>query len=305
MAYASAALKMSFPAMTRSRDGIIGYIAMGITLSIWAGFALSTRATESARLEVADVAFIRACVPALVLWPFLWLRREQLRALALCNALALVVGGGAPFFILAAIGGGFTSATHVGALIAGTVPVSVALLMWLVFGQKPTYRGARALLIISCGALLLVLSSNASVSHIASGAACLLMASLAWGAYTIGLRRSGLDPMAAGALVSVPSALVLLPLIFSGTVPSNLFTSPARELIVFILVQGVGVGLVASLTYAVAIRLLGTDRSAAMGAAAPALTSILAWPILGETLSFPILVAVVVICAGIWHANKS
>lgn len=305
MAYASTALKTSFPSWTRSRDGIVGYIAMGITLSIWAGFALSTRATESAQLEVSDVAFIRACVPALVLWPFLWLRRDKLRALALCNTLALVVGGGAPFFILAAIGGGYTSATHVGALIAGTVPVSVALLLWAVFGQKPTMRGARALLTISLGALLLILSSNANVSHIALGVTCLLMASLAWGAYTIGLRRSGLDPMTAGALVSVPSALILLLLIATTAIPTNLFTSPANELIAFVLVQGVGVGLVAGLTYAVAIRLLGLERSAAIGAAAPALTALMAWPILDEAPSIPILLAVVVICAGIWYANRS
>lgn len=286
------------------RDGLLGYAAMGVTLCIWAGFALSTRATEASHLEVADVAFIRACVPVLVLWPFLWLRRDKLRTVPWRYIIAIAIGGGAPFFALAAIGGGFTSATHVGALIAGTVPVSVALLMWTVFGQRPMLRKTVALVTITFGAVLLILSSSANASHLALGVSSLLAASLAWAAYTIGLRNSGLDPLTAGALVSVPSALVLLPLIVAGAVPTALFTSPASEVIGFILVQGVGVGLVASLTYVTAIRLLGPERCAAIGAGAPALTAVLAAPILGEALSLPIIAAVIIICAGIWRASK-
>ncbi|TCS61412.1 putative membrane protein [Primorskyibacter sedentarius] len=305
MSYAISSVPNPTSSVFYPRDTVFGYFAMGITLCIWAGFALSARATESSHLEVADVAFIRACVPALVLCPFLWLRREKLRALPLRYAATIAIGGGAPFFALAAIGGALTSATHVGALIAGTVPVSVALLIWAGTGRRPTFRAACALLTIACGALLLLLSSDTHDSHMAWGVVSLLMASLAWGAYTIGLRNSGLDPLTAGALVSVPSAAILLPLIATGTVPTALVTSPVNELIAFIFVQGVGVGLVASLTYTTAIRLLGADKCAAIGAAAPALTAVLAWPVLGEALSIPILVAVCVICAGIWRANKS
>ncbi|WP_282092039.1 DMT family transporter [Epibacterium ulvae] len=295
----------SSPSFFNNRDAIVGFFAMGVTLCIWAGFALSTRATESAHLEVVDVAFIRASVPALILCPFLWLRREKLLSLPKRYAATIALGGGAPFFALAAIGGGFTSATHVGALIAGTVPVTVALLMWAGLGQRPTTREASALLTITFGALLLIVASGASVSNLALGVGSLLIASLAWAAYTIGLRSSGLDPLTAGALVSVPSAVVLLPIIATGAVPTTLFTSPPSELMSFILVQGIGVGLVASLTYASAIRLIGANKCAAIGAGAPALTSVLAWPILGEALSIPIFVAVGIICAGIWRANKS
>lgn len=305
MAFATYSTTTSSSSFFNNRDAIVGFFAMGVTLCIWAGFALSARATERAHLEIADVAFIRACVPALVLCPFLWLRREKLRALPMRYAATIALGGGAPFFALAAIGGGFTSATHVGALIAGTVPVSVALLVWAGFGQRPTMRGASALLTITFGALLLIVSSGASVSNLAWGVGSLLMASLAWAAYTLGLRRSGLDPLTAGALVSVPSAVVLLPMIATGAVPTTLFTSPASEWMGFVLVQGVGVGLVASLTYATAIRLLGADKCATIGAGAPALTAVLDWPILGEALSIPILAAVGIICAGIWRANKS
>ncbi len=305
MAYATSSTITSPHSPLRIRDTLVGSIAMGVTLCIWVGFALSVRATEGAHLEIADVAFIRACVPALVLGPFLWLRREKLRVLSPRSAAAIVLGGGAPFFALAAIGGGFTSATHVGALIAGTVPLALALLMWVGFGQRPKLRGVSALLTIVLGAVLLIVSSGANVSNVVWGTVALLLASLAWATYTIGLRSSGLDPLTAGGLVSVPSAIILLPMIVTGAVPTTLFTSPPAEVIGFVLVQGVGVGLVASLTYVTAIRLLGADKCAAIGAGAPAITAVLAWPILGEALSVPSLAAVGIICAGIWRANKS
>jgi drug/metabolite transporter (DMT)-like permease len=73
----------------------------------------------------------------------------------------------------------------------------------------------------------------------------------------------------------------------------------------FLLVQGLGVGVVASLAYALAISRLGPARSAAIGALAPALACLLAVLLLGEQLTVAIVVGVVAITVGVIRANRS
>ncbi|HCT35249.1 MAG TPA: EamA/RhaT family transporter, partial [Sulfitobacter sp.] len=105
---------------------MVGYLAIAVTVLVWAGFALSTRAASGAQLTFGDVALIRSGIPALFFLPFLPKRIAVLRQLPARRWLMIAAGAGLPFFWLAAMGGAQTSATHVGALIAGTTPVSVA-----------------------------------------------------------------------------------------------------------------------------------------------------------------------------------
>ena len=58
-----------------------GWIAMGLTLLIWASFPLSIRAIGGSALTPVDVALLRFGVPALVLLPVLRSRAAALRAL--------------------------------------------------------------------------------------------------------------------------------------------------------------------------------------------------------------------------------
>ena len=76
------------------------------------------------------------------------------------------------------------------------------------------------------------------------------------------------------------------------------------EAMPFILAQGVGVGLVSSLTYAIAIARLGVAKCAAIGSLAPAIAAVLAVPLLHEALTPGTILAVLIICAGVMLANR-
>jgi drug/metabolite transporter (DMT)-like permease len=284
---------------------IIGYAAIVVTVLVWAGFALSTRAAAASQLTIGDVAIIRSGIPALVFLPFLPKRIGMLRRLPLRNWAMIGIGAGAPFFWLAAFGGVQTSATHVSALIAGTVPVSVAVLSWLMYRERPKPSVVVALALILLGVAALIAASGSLAAGSVAGMAMLLGASLFWATYTLGVRGSGLDPVGCALVLALPSALVLPPLLATGVLPSNLAHVSLHDALPFILAQGVGAGLVATLTYAIAIARLGAAKAATIGSLAPALAAVMAVPLLGEALSIGTALAVMLICAGVMLANRT
>ncbi|HXV23172.1 MAG TPA: DMT family transporter [Alphaproteobacteria bacterium] len=294
------------PLRPMASSNLIGYAAIAVAVTIWAGFALSIRAIGASALATADVALIRFGVPAFLLCAFLPSRWRTLLKVRPTDALMVLAGAGLPFFWIAAAGGAETSAAHVGALIAGTVPVSVALLAYALNGTRASPGQLRGLAVIVFGVIALVAAqSHAGHGSIWKGAALLLTASVLWGAYTIGLRRTGLDAIGCTLLLTLPSFMVLMALFAGGAVKSHLGQFTLAEAMPFLLIQGLGVGVVASLTYAAAIARLGPSRSAAIGSLAPALASIGAVPLLGEALPTAVALGVGAITVGVILANRT
>ena len=277
---------------------LIGYAAMVLTVLIWAGFA--------SPLAPADVALIRFGLPTLLLLPFLPSRWPMLRRVKPLSALMVLVGGGLPFFFMASAGGKVTSAAHVAALIAGTTPLSVALIAYALDGQRIGAARGRAIAIILAGVVLLLVSqAHASNGAFVGGAALLLLASLLWGSYTLGLRRAGLDAIGCALLLSVPSFLLLVLLVSLGVVDSHIGQFSMTSAMPFLLAQGLGVGVISSVSYALAIRHLDTPRCSAIGSMAPALACLGAVPLLGESLTLTVVCGIAAITAGVILANRA
>ena len=282
---------------------VVGYMAMAIAVIAWSLFAISIRAIGSSSLSVADVALFRFGIPALLLLPWLPKRLNRLSSLPPAETIAILVGGGIPYFFIASAGGHLTSAAHVAALIAGTSPLSVILLAFLLFRHRASKAQLRAVMLIAAGVIWMVLPGfNAAMI---GGASLLLVASLFWGAYTLAIRRSGLDTIGCVLLLSLPSTLLLLCLMLAGVVESHLHSVTLHEMLPFILVQGLGTGIVSSLSYTVAVQRLGPGRSALIGSLCPALAYLLAVPLLGEHFSLPNVIGVVVITFGVVFASSS
>jgi drug/metabolite transporter (DMT)-like permease len=162
--------------------GAAGYAAIVVVVAIWAGFALSIRAIGASPLAPADVALIRFGLPAILLLPFLPSRLAALRRIRTADAAMVLAGAGLPFFFIATAGGAATSATHVGALIAGTAPLSVAILSRALEGRGIGAARWRAIGIILAGIAALVLpQASVSPQAMMRGAGLLLLASLFWG----------------------------------------------------------------------------------------------------------------------------
>ncbi len=113
-----------------------GYVAALVFVLIWASWVVSTRLGVTTNLSPYDIGFLRFVVPAIVLLPVLWKHGfgvERGRGLLV---LGMIIGAGAPMFLLAATGMRFTPAAHVGALLPGTMPLFVALLSFTVLCER-------------------------------------------------------------------------------------------------------------------------------------------------------------------------
>ncbi|MFK0222291.1 DMT family transporter [Streptomyces vinaceus] len=282
-----------------------GALALVVTVLIWAAFALSARALSSSSLLPADAALLRFGVPLLVLAPALWRRRRRIAAVRPATALKIACGAGVPFFLAAMYGGSLTSAAFVGSIVPGMVPLFVSALM--VAAGKGLPRGTQAvgLALIAAGVVALVWRFVVPLNtQVLAGAGILLVASGLWALYTVGLKEVDLDPVGSIGLLCLPSFAVMGLLVLTGVLPTGLASAEPGDIALFLVVQGLGVGLCAGLLYAYAIRSLGAERSSTVGSLSPVAVVLLAIPLLGESPTAAVLVGVPLITAGVALANR-
>ncbi|WP_327131130.1 DMT family transporter [Streptomyces sp. NBC_01343] len=282
-----------------------GAVALSVTVLIWAAFALSARALSSSSLLPADAALLRFGVPLLVLAPALWRRRRQMAAVRPATALKIACGAGVPFFLAAMYGGSLTSAAFVGSIVPGMVPLFVSALMVAAGKGLPRGTQAAGLGLIAVGVVALVWRHVVPLNtQVLAGAGILLVASGLWALYTVGLKEVDLDPVGSIGLLCLPSFAVMALLVLTGALPTGLASAAGSDIALFLVVQGLGVGLCAGLLYAFAIRSLGAERSSTVGSLSPVAVVLLAIPLLGESPTAAVLVGVPLITAGVALANR-
>ncbi|MCJ1675969.1 DMT family transporter [Streptomyces sp. APSN-46.1] len=282
-----------------------GMLALLVTVTIWAAFALSARALSSSSLLPADAALLRFGVPIAVLAPALWRRRRRIAAVRPAAAAKIICGAGVPFFLAAMYGGSLTSAAFVGSIVPGMVPLFVSALM--VAGGRGAPRGTQSagLALIGVGVVALVWRFLAPPdTQVLAGAGVLLVASGLWALYTVGLKEVDLDPVGSIGLLCLPSFAVIVLLVLSGALPTGIASAAGSDIVLFLVVQGLGVGLCAGLLYAFAIRRLGAERSSVVGSLSPVAVVLLAIPLLDESPTPAVLVGVPLITAGVVLANR-
>ncbi|UQA96904.1 DMT family transporter [Streptomyces halobius] len=283
----------------------VAFLALLLTVGIWAGFALSARALSASTLLPADAALLRFGVPLVVLAPALWRRRRRLVTVRPGPAAKIICGAGVPFFLAAMYGGSLTSAAFVGAIVPGMVPLFVSALM--VAGGRSIPRGTQSagLVLIVAGVVALVWRYTAALDEdVLLGSGALLVASGLWALYTVGLREVDLDPVGSIGLLCLPSFAVIALLVMAGVLPTGLARAAGGDIALFLVVQGLGVGLCAGLLYAFAIRRLGPERSSVVGSLSPVAVVLLAVPLLHESPTLPVLIGVPLITTGVALANR-
>lgn len=281
-----------------------GFLAIFITMFIWVGFVLSIRAIGDSPLTTADVALFRFGVPSLLLLPFLPRRWKTLTSVKPVHALMILMGSGLPFFFAASTGGATTSAAYVGALVPGAAPIFVMLLAYVLYSQKASMWKIFALTLVAVGVVALLWPDLQDLrSSELEGAAILLGASSLWAIYTLGLRKVGIDVISCAILLCIPSFIVLAILVLCGALSTNLGQFSLHDALPFIVVQGLGVGVLAGITYSYAIQNIGANKSAVIGSLTPAVASLLAIPLLAETLELNTVVGIILITVGVWCSN--
>jgi drug/metabolite transporter (DMT)-like permease len=280
----------------------MGAGALAATIVLWSSFALSAKGIGASSLTTVDVALIRFLTPVVLLIPWVLrtvraLRRER------PGAVLLLLIGGLPHYLLFAFGAHLTTAGLTGLLVPGTVPLFITAIVFLAWRSR-----IRRWQLLALGAIVTGVAASAFQATTATtiaGIGVLLAGGLAWALFTIGLRRTQLDPIGVVVLICAPSALAAAGLAVSGLMPSSLADGTAKlpDVLMFTALQGVGTGLLSTLCYAYAVRALGSSISAATGAMSPVLTAVVAVPLFGEHITPVLAVALTLIVVGVIAFN--
>ncbi len=273
-------------------------------VSIWASWSVVTRLAVTTNLDASDIAALRFGVAGLLLAPVL-LRRGLARDRLGWSGLGMLIAGvGAPYALVAAAGLRFAPAYDSGALNPGCMPLFVALIAATVLRERLSAARKSGLVLIAAGALVIIGShvdtSSAGWNPSRSfGDALFLVASFLTAVFTVVMRRAELDPLHAAALVATGSLVIYLPiyLVLDGV---RLARLPAGDLVVQALFQGVVVTIASILLYGRAVAVLGASGGAAFGALVPALSALLAIPLLGEWPNETGWSGIVLISAGVY-----
>lgn len=287
-----------------SRGLWLGWAALGLTLCIWAGFFVSLRAGARAALPPAELALIRFGPAGLLFAPLLWRARHRLLALPRRLLLLIVAGAGLPYFLIAGWGMRHAPVADGATLIPGTLPLFTALLAAALHGRQALARWP-ALLCIAAGVATMLALQAGEVGR-AQGYALFLLGSVMWSAYTLALRQARLTPLEAAALISSVSLLLLAPWLLWQwwQAPLLLATLSRDQLLLQLALQGLGVGLISTLSYSVAVARLGAQRSATAGALTPVLAAVLALPLFGERPDGVTLAGMLLIAAGVLWSQR-
>jgi drug/metabolite transporter (DMT)-like permease len=123
------------------RQTLTAGVLCGLAVAlIWSSWSVATRFAVTTSLEPHDVTFLRFGVSALLLWPILVRKGLGIAQIGALRLLVMVMGAGVPFMMLGSVGMRFAPASHVATLMIGMMPIWVAVLSGLFFGERFTRK---------------------------------------------------------------------------------------------------------------------------------------------------------------------
>ena len=123
-------------------------------------------------------------------------------------------------------------------------------------------------------------------------------AGLLWACYVVAMRKARLEGLHAAAIAAVVSLIVYVP-VYVGGFGARLFNAPWRDLVLQAFVHGFLVAVISFVCIGRAVSILGASNGSAFAAMAPAITAILAIPVLGEWPAKSDWIAMLLISGGV------
>lgn len=287
-----------------SRKRLAGLLWAALAVSIFSGWFVITRFSVTRELRIWDITALRFGIGALLLAPVLVRRRSTLSRTAWREGLAFAMLWGTPFVLLVALGLSLTSAAQAASITPTLMPLFAGVFAWAFLGERQGRQRWIGFAAIFAGLSLLVLAGAAAHGPPSlPGLGALAAASAMWAVYTLLFRKSGLTSIQSAALICFWSAVVFLPAyVLLGL--SRFSHASTAEIALQAFYQGVLMSGVAIFTFNRAVSLLGSAAATAIIALLPAVASLLAIPVLGETPSGVEWAAIATIVAGVLLATR-
>jgi drug/metabolite transporter (DMT)-like permease len=281
-----------------ARGALFGLAAV----SIWAGNIVVAGLGLRSSLTPWDISAIRFAVAGFVLVSYLMRRGLALDRLGWIGLLALVLGG-VPTVLLANAGLLFAPASHAGALFPGVMPLMVALLAAVILKEEFTRQKRVGFALIATGVVGIVWGSGGTVGTAQNiGHLLFLGSALAFACYTVAMHRARLDGLHAAAISAVGSMLIYMPP-YAIIASTGIFDASPSAIALQVLVQGVLTAVISYIVYGLAVSILGATSGAAFAASCPAMTALMAIPVLGEWPTTIDWIAIILISIGVYFVS--
>ncbi|HCO47983.1 MAG TPA: EamA/RhaT family transporter [Spirochaetaceae bacterium] len=287
-----------------------GYLfALGST-AIWAGnFAIARALNQS--ITPISLAFLRWTVAAIAILPFALRHLIAEKALIRKHFLYILITaalGISLFNTLIYFAGRSTTSVNM-SLISITFPIFIILLSRMFYGEKITINKVAGIVLVISGVLLLVtkgkLSSLLSITF-APGDALMLLAAFIFATYSILLRRK---PQAMNLWTLQASTFIVGVILLFPFFLWDRSRAPAVQVNSGLVLAALYIGILASLTAFViwnkAIERIGATKAGMVYYSMPLLSGILAYFVLGESITIIHLYSLLLIVPGILLANRA
>lgn len=281
------------------RGALYGIVAVGL----WASWIVAVRYGIRTSLTPWDITAIRFVVAGAILTPYLLKKGFALDRLGWGGLAAILVGGGAPLVLVSYSGLIFAPAAHAASLFTALIPLYVALLAAFVLNEAFTRAKRTGLVFIVIGVLGILWGAGGTIGSAQNiGHALFVCAGLLWAGYTVVLQKAKLDGLHAAAIAAVGSLIGFVP-VYAAISGTRLFDAPWQDIALQAFVHGFLVAVISFVCIGRAVRLLGASSGSAFAALAPAITTLLAIPILGEWPVASDWIAMLLISVGVYIAS--
>jgi drug/metabolite transporter (DMT)-like permease len=278
---------------------VSGYAAAVVVVLVWAAYPVATRAGVLGSFAPEDLMLLRFGVGALLFLPWVMLHLRAIPRAAWLRGIPLALFQGAGMAALVIFGLQYAPANHAAALGPGVAPAWVVLLGFLLFSKRPSARMIVGAALCAAGVITLAASGASGADRsVLMGDAMFIAASALGSLYVLQMRSWGISAIQAAAIVTLYSAMVVVPWHLWSASSALLHVRPL-ELLWQVLWQGVLIGCIALVALNHAIARLGPERSSALVALVPALSAVLGILFLGEIPSIAEIAAIVAISAGV------
>jgi drug/metabolite transporter (DMT)-like permease len=176
----------------------------------------------------------------------------------------------------------------------------VALLAAPILHEVFTPAKKLGLALILAGVITIVWSAGGTIGAQQNiGYLLFLGGALLWACYTIAMRYACLDGLHAAAIAAVGTLVLYVP-VYALVAGASLVEVPLTDIALQAFVQGFLAAIVALVLYGRAVSILGASGGAAFPALCPAITAVLAIPMLGEWPTAIDSIAIGLISAGVY-----
>jgi drug/metabolite transporter (DMT)-like permease len=287
------------------RGTLLAGAAWGLTAAmVAAGWQVFTRFGVRQTLTPHDLVALRYGIAGIILLPFLIRARKSHPPVSVGIVALLVIGAGFPYALATIYGLQYAPISHAGALQPGTLPFFTAILSVIFLGEALRRGQILGVLMIVAGSGLIggieILTGDGkqTIGHV-----LFISAAILWSVYTIAMRRGGVAPLRATAIVSVVSMVIYVPVypfIFGSHIPD----APWGELLSQGVYQGLMSGILMYYAFNRSVALLGGARAAVFIGLVPVLATLLAIPTLGEIPGWSDIAGIIAVTVGAYWASR-